>query len=44
MSPFIDQVVITRHEMRVMVASNKKADVLFAINVLSYNFFDNVGD
>ena len=34
MGPFVDQFVITGCETRAMAASNKKADVLFALNVL----------
>ena len=44
MGPFVDRFVITGCETRAMVASNKKADVLFALNILSDNFFDNDKD
>ena len=33
MGPFVDRFVITGHETRVMAASNKQADILFALNV-----------
>ena len=44
MGPFVDRFVITGCETRVMVASNKKADVLCALNVLLDNFFDTDED
>ena len=44
MGPFIDWFVITGRETRAMAASNNKADVLFALNVLSDNFFDTDED
>ena len=44
MGSFVDWFVITGCETRAMVASNKKADVLFALNILSDNFFDNDED
>ena len=44
MGPFVHRFVITGREIRAMAASQKKADVLFAIDVLSENFFNNDGD
>ena len=44
MGPFVDRFVITGRETRAMAASNKKADVLFALNILSDNFFDTDKD
>ena len=43
MGPFVDQFVITGCETRAMAASNKQADILFALNVLLDNF-DNDED
>ena len=43
MGPFVHRFVMTGHEIRAM-ASYKKGDVLFAINVLSDNFFDDDTD
>ena len=37
---FVSQFVFFACETSTMAASNKKADVLFALNVLSDNFFD----
>ena len=44
MGPFVDRFVFTGCETRVMAASNKKADVFFALNLLSDNFFDTNED
>ena len=41
MGQFVHRFVITGCEIRAMAAFQKKADVLFAINVLSDNFFNN---
>ena len=44
MGPFVHRFVITGREIRAMAASYKKGDVLFTINVLSDNFFDDDTD
>ena len=44
MGPFVDRFVNTGRKKRAMAASNKKADVLFALNILSDNFFDTDED
>ena len=44
MGPFVHRFVITGREIRAMAASYKKGNVLFAINVLSDNFFDDDTD
>ena len=44
MGRFVYRFVIAARETTVMAASNKKADVLFAINILSDNFFDKDED